>query len=90
MKFVDYFVEDRIAHVVMNRGPVNALSMDLVGEILEAYRLAKADSDVRCVMLESGLPKVFCAGMDLGMMRGGDSVRIRDYLEKLYLLFQIT
>ena len=85
MKFVDYFVKDRIAHIVMNRGPVNALSMELVCEILEAYRLAKADTNVRCVMLESGLPKVFCAGMDLEMMRDGDSIRIRDYLEKLYL-----
>lgn len=85
MEFVDYRVEDHIAHVVMNRGPVNALSTELVRDILEAYTLAKEDPDVRCVMLESALPKVFCAGMDLDMMRGGDSARIRDYLDKLYL-----
>ena len=85
MQFVDYRVEDHIAHVVMNRAPVNALSVELVQDILEAYRLAKDDPDVRCVMLESALPKVFCAGMDLDMMRGGDSQRIRDYLDKLYL-----
>ena len=41
MKFVNYRVEDHIAHVVMNREPVNALSLELVEEILEAYRLAK-------------------------------------------------
>ena len=69
MKFVNYRVEDHIAYVVMNRGPVNALSIELVEEILEAYRLAKIDPDVRCVMLESALPGVFCAGMDLDMMR---------------------
>jgi enoyl-CoA hydratase len=85
MEFVDYRVEDHIAHVVMNRGQVNALSTELVRDILEAYKLAKEDPDVRCVMLESALPKVFCAGMDLDMMRGGDSTRIRDYLDKLYL-----
>ena len=85
MQFVNYRVEDHIAHVVMNREPVNALSLELVEEILEAYRLAKMDPGVRCVMLESSLSNVFCAGMDLEMMRGGDSMRIRDYLEKLYL-----
>ena len=85
MKFVDYRVEDNIAHVVMNRGPVNALSTELVDEILESYTAAKNDPSVRCLMLESGLPKVFCAGMDLDMMRGGNSMRIRKYLEKLYL-----
>ena len=85
MKFVDYRVEDNIAHVVMNREPVNALSTELVDEILESYTAAKNDPSVRCLMLESGLPKVFCAGMDLDMMRGGDSIRIRKYLEKLYL-----
>lgn len=84
MEFVEYWVEDHIAHVAMNRPPVNALSIGLVQDILEGYRLAKEDPDVRCVMLESALPKVFCAGMDLEMMRGGDSQRIRDYLEKLY------
>ena len=85
MEFVDYHVEDHIAHLVMNRPPVNALSVELVRDILEGYRLAKADPDVRCVMLESALEKVFCAGMDLDMMRGGDSERIREYLDKLYL-----
>ena len=55
MEFVDYRVENHIAHVVMNRGPVNALSVGLVRDILEAYRLAKEDPDVRCVMLESCL-----------------------------------
>ena len=85
MKFVDYRVEDNIAHVVMNREPVNALSTELVDEILESYTAAKNDPSVRCLMLESGLPKVFCAGVDLDMMRGGNSMRIRKYLEKLYL-----
>ena len=37
MKFVDYRVEDNIAHVVMNRGPVNALSTELVDEILKLH-----------------------------------------------------
>ena len=57
MKFVDYRVEDNIAHVVMNREPVNALSTELVDEILESYTAAKNDPSVRCLMLESGLQK---------------------------------
>ena len=34
MEFVDYRVENHIAHVVMNRGPVNALSVGLVRDCL--------------------------------------------------------
>ena len=49
MKFVDYRVEDNIAHVVMNRAPVNALSTELVDEILESYAAAKNDPSVRCL-----------------------------------------
>jgi enoyl-CoA hydratase len=85
MQNVDYRVEDRIAHVAMNRPPVNALSVELVADILESYWLAKQDPRVRCVMLESGLERTFCAGMDLEMMRGGDRQRIRDYLDKFYM-----
>ena len=85
MQNVDYRVEDHVAHVVMKRPPVNALSVELVADILESYRLARQDPGVRCVMLESGLDRAFCAGMDLEMMRGGDSQRIRDYLDKLYM-----
>lgn len=85
MKHVEYRVTDRIAHVIMNRPPVNALSLELVGEILEAYSRAKTDPEVRCVVLSSALDDVFCAGMDLDMMRGGNSERIRNYLDKLYL-----
>jgi len=85
MEFVVYRVRDHVAHLVMSRPPVNALSIELVRDILEGYRLAKADPHVRCIMLESALEMVFCAGMDLDMMRGGDSQRIRDHLEKLYL-----
>ncbi len=85
MQHVDYSVAEGIARVVMNRPPVNALSTELVADILAAYTLAKDDNNVRCVVLSSALDDVFCAGMDLDMMRGGNSERIRDYLDKLYL-----
>ena len=85
MQYVDYSVAEGIARVVMNRPPVNALSTELVADILAAYTLAKDDNNVRCVVLSSALDDVFCAGMDLDMMRGGNSERIRDYLDKLYL-----
>ena len=50
MKFVDYRVEDNIAHVVMNREPVNALSTELVDEILKATQPLKTTQvlDVLC------------------------------------------
>jgi len=84
MKYVDYYVEEHVGHVVMNRPPVNALSLELITEILEAYALARKDPKVRAVVLRSALPKTFCAGMDISIMRDGDSEQLRDYIELLY------
>ena len=43
MEFVVYRVRDHVAHLVMSRPPVNALSIELVRDILEGYRLAKME-----------------------------------------------
>jgi len=43
MEFVVYRVRDHVAHLVMSRPRVNALSIELVRDILEGYRLAKME-----------------------------------------------
>jgi enoyl-CoA hydratase len=46
----------------------NALSEELTIELLQAFEAAKADPDVRCVVLASTHPKTFSAGGNLGLM----------------------
>ncbi len=78
-------VEDHIATIAIDRPPVNALTRELIVEIISALRQAGEDNDVRAVILTSALSRVFCAGLDLSVVSGGDGLVMRGFLEKLYM-----
>lgn len=62
-------VADGIARLTLNRPERrNALSWSLISELREALAAAKADPDVRVVVLSGAGDKAFCAGADLGGM----------------------
>jgi 3-hydroxypropionyl-coenzyme A dehydratase len=64
---VSYSVADRVATVAMNRPEArNALSDQLLDDLIAALTAARDDDDVRCVVLTSTHEKVFSAGGDLG------------------------
>jgi len=81
---LDYVVRDRVAEITMRRAPVNAIDHSLIDDILAAYRNAKDDEEVRCIILTSAFDNAFSAGMDLEMIRYGTGLDLRRYLEKLY------
>jgi enoyl-CoA hydratase/carnithine racemase len=81
---IDYVVQDRVAEITMRRAPVNAINHELIDDLLNAYARAKADPEVRAVILTSAFGKAFSAGMDLAMIRSGRGIDLRRYLEKLY------
>ena len=81
---LDYSVDGGIAEIVMRREPVNAIDHALIDDINAAYREAKADPEVRAVILTSAFEQAFSAGMDLAMIRNGSGLDLRRYLEKLY------
>jgi 2-(1,2-epoxy-1,2-dihydrophenyl)acetyl-CoA isomerase len=59
-----------VATITLNRPEVfNALNRDLVDALAAALRELAADSAVRCLVL-TGSGKAFCAGGDLGYLRG--------------------
>jgi enoyl-CoA hydratase len=64
---VSYGVADHVATIAMNRPEArNALSDQLLDDLLAAFASARDDDDVRCVVLTSTHEKVFSAGGDLG------------------------
>ncbi len=64
---VSYSVADRVATVAMNRPEArNALSDQLLDDLIAALTAARDDDAVRCVVLTSTHEKVFSAGGDLG------------------------
>ena len=74
---VRYSVSGGIAEIMLDRGPVNALSMPLIDALLAALAKARDDEAVRAVIVGS-THKVFCAGLDLDIVRGKPASRPRN------------
>ncbi|MCR9111658.1 MAG: enoyl-CoA hydratase [Rhodobacteraceae bacterium] len=61
-------VEDHVAKITLNRpDALNALSSDLLGELVTALQDAQANEKVRCIVI-TGSEKAFAAGADIKMM----------------------
>ncbi|MCF7550515.1 crotonase/enoyl-CoA hydratase family protein [Pseudonocardia sp. WMMC193] len=66
---IAYEVADRVATITLDRPDrLNAFTGTMMRELVEAYRAADTDDDVRAVVV-TGRGRGFCAGADLG--RGG-------------------
>src|SRR6516164_6751697 len=82
---IAYDVSDAIAVVTLARLPVNALDLAAVHALIAALNRAAADENVRAVVLASGVPKRFCAGLDIGGLIGKSTDEIRAFLQSLYI-----
>lgn len=81
---LDYTVADHVAEITLRRAPVNAINHELIDDLLAAYRQARADKEVRAVILTSAFENAFSAGMDLQMMQNKTGLDLHRFLEKLY------
>jgi enoyl-CoA hydratase len=82
---ITYAVSERIARITLNRPPVNALTLDMIRAVVAALQRAATDDNVRVVILESALPRRFCAGLDLDLLLEANAGKIRALLQALYL-----
>jgi len=88
-ELVHYAVSDAIAQITLDRAPVNALSMPLIDALLRALEKARDDASVRAVIICSA-HKVFCAGLDLDIVRGKRGTETKLFLERLYFILHST
>ena len=86
---VRYSVSGNIAEIMLDRPPVNALSMDLIDALLAALAKVRDDEAVRAVIIGSA-HKVFCAGLDLDIVRGKPGIETKKFLERLYFALNDT
>src|SRR6187397_1012775 len=86
---VRYSVSANIAEIMLDRPPVNALSMDLIDTLLAALAKAREDDAVRAVIIGSA-HNVFCAGLDLDIVRGKPGIETKKFLERLYFALNDT
>ena len=86
---VHYSVSNQIAEIILDRAPVNALSIPLIDALLAALARARDDAAVRAVLIGSA-HKVFCAGLDLDIVRGKPAIETKTFLERLYFALNDT
>ena len=75
---VQYSVDSSVATIVLDDGKVNVLSPAMQGEINDALDTAEKDGAGAVVL--AGNQKVFSAGFDLNVLRGGDGEAALDML----------
>lgn len=85
-----YEVEGAVATVTIDRAERrNALTWSTVGELRRAVGAAKADGDVRALVLTGAGDRAFCAGADLsGMADGAGWLDLHDGRGQLAELFR--
>ncbi|MCU1453024.1 MAG: enoyl-CoA hydratase/carnithine racemase [Acidimicrobiales bacterium] len=85
-----YEVNDHVATVTINRPEKrNSLSWTVMTELRQAFADAKADPEVRVVVLTGAGDRAFCAGADLtGMAGGAGYAALHDARGELARLFR--
>lgn len=88
--FLRYEVRDRVAHIILDRAPVNALDTPMVVALIAAFRRAGEDDHVGAVVLSSAMPTRFCGGFALDFAKDLDGAAMRGFVERLYVeLFDV-
>jgi enoyl-CoA hydratase/carnithine racemase len=82
---VRYGVSKSVAHIVLDRPPVNALSLDMIHAVIAALRRAAADDEAHAVVLSSAVARHFCAGLDLAALLGKSREQVREFVHALYV-----
>jgi len=67
--------------VRMKAGATNALNLELVSELGKAVETAKADPEVKAVVLSGSNDKFFCIGLDLPMLVKQDRRQIGEFYD---------
>jgi enoyl-CoA hydratase len=71
---------DAVQTVTVNRpDKLNALSVETLRELTDAFRAAQQDEAVRCVVITGSGPKAFVAGADISELNQLDAVRAKEF-----------
>jgi enoyl-CoA hydratase/carnithine racemase len=83
-----YEIDEGVATVTLNRPEQrNALSNQMLGELVDAMKRARDDDAVRAVVLRGAGEKVFCAGADLGGFAADVPLVEKHFSSDLFLEF---
>jgi enoyl-CoA hydratase len=72
MRKVDVTVSDGVAVLALNEPPANTYSYEMMLELDAAVLAARMDPNVHVIVLIGTGDKFFCAGANIGMLKGAD------------------
>jgi len=84
-EIINYKTSGHIAEIALNRPPVNAMSLPLLEQLIDALKRAADDDNVRAVLITSTLTSRFSAGLDLDLLLGNSGEEVRQLLGRLYI-----
>ncbi|MES2979759.1 MAG: enoyl-CoA hydratase/isomerase family protein [Pseudomonadota bacterium] len=84
MQTIRYEVKDKVAEILFNNPPVNAITQLLMDELFACLKQAGEDPAVRVVIIGSAVPGRFCAGLDLGAFLRSSPSEVHGLVNKLY------
>ncbi len=64
--------EESVGIITMNRPPVNGMDADLVTELLNVFRKAEDNEQIKAIVLASGMERIFSAGLDISSVSSGE------------------
>ena len=68
----NYLIADGIATIELNDPPANTYSYEMMLEIDSAVLAARMDPSVHVIVIRGAGEKFFCAGANIGMLKGAD------------------
>jgi enoyl-CoA hydratase/carnithine racemase len=83
--FIRYTIEDRVATLVLDHPPVNALNRQTLLELEAALDELFANGDAKVIVITGGGQLAFCAGADIGeinaLVKGTDAIAAQEMLK---------
>ena len=84
-KYIKCHIKNKVAEVCLKRSPANAFSINFLKEILSSLKTVNDDQSVNAVIIRSTIPDIFCAGLDLDILIDKPILKVREFLELLYI-----
>jgi len=71
--------EKGMATLSMNKGPVNSLNVEFMKELTSELAAVESSGTAKGLVLTSGLPTIFCAGLEITEMYKPEEERLREF-----------
>lgn len=85
MEFIKTHIEDRILHVILDRGKSNAMHLEMINEMIEIVESTIQEEAIEGIIW-SGKENFFTSGLDLITLYHYDEPKMREFWDRFMIL----